>query len=329
MSWRLGVLMLVAAVGCGGAASRAPAHRDSRARLSLAFVVNRSGFNEIWRMRANGKARRPLTRRAPRRTDASGSQQPTWSPSGAHIAYVSSGVRRRVSDSDHEIYRMRADGKKKRRLTFNEVPDFEPSWSPDGKTIAFVRVLGGAGPPTAAIYAMNADGTKQREIATGSPGSVFLGDPAWSPNGKAIAYTRFSFVDEIGEAAVYLMDASGSNPRKLADDAADPSWSPDGRRIAFVTGRDANGRCLFHDCQGYAPEIYVMRADGSRPRRVTRSRKTDVSPAWSPGGRRIAFARIATENSDYEIYSIRPDGSGLRRLTRNNVWDYQPAWRPR
>jgi TolB protein len=100
--------------------------------------------------------------------------------------------------------------------------------------------------------------------------------------------------------------------------------------LAFVSDRDHNGRCLFHDCIGYANELYVARADGSRVRRLTRTPAVEQSPTWSPDGKRIAFARIANENAGYDIYTIRPDGNSLRRLTRQSAheWSYQPSWGP-
>ncbi|HEX9415433.1 MAG TPA: hypothetical protein VF895_01860 [Gaiellaceae bacterium] len=328
MQLRFAPILLVAVAGCGGAGSA-----GSPSTGSLAFVVNRAGFNEIWTMRATGANRRRLTERAPRGTDASGNSQPAWSPSGKEIAYVGSGTSTVEDEHALEIYVMGSDGRNKRRLTFNDVPDWAPSWSPDGNEIVFSRAFRwGRGPhPAVAVYAMRANGTEQWKLARESPnrGAIFLTNPAWSPDGKTIAYQRSVLTEQGGESAIYVMDPDGGNRRRIAGDAADPSWSPDGSRIAFVTERDRNGRCLFHDCAGYAPEIYVMRADGSHARRVTRSPQTDVNPTWSSDGLRIAFARIADESSDYEIFSIRPDGSDLRQLTENMVWDYQPTWQPR
>ena len=63
---------------------------------------------------------------------------------------------------------------------------------------------------------------------------------------------------------------------------AAPAWSPDGRKIAFVSDRDGNS------------EIYVMNADGSGQRRLTRNPAYDADPAWSPDGRTIAFVTTAT-----------------------------------
>ena len=103
-----------------------------------------------------------------------------------------------------------------------------------------------------------------------------------------------------------------------------PVASPGGRRIAFVSDR------------GGDEDIYVMNADGSRPRLLTRDRPRagggaplDTAPAWSPDGRRIAFASDRA-GGEQEIYVMNADGSGVRRLTRTarHVIDATPAWSP-
>ena len=127
--------------------------------------------------------------------------------------------------------------------------------------------------------------------------------PAWSPDGQRIAFSsnrdgkRIAFVsyDEL-----YVMDADGSNPTNLTQDAGDdgyPAWSPDGQRIAFVSERDGN------------PELYVMDADGSNPTRLTQDAGRDGSSAWSPDGQRIAF--VSRRDGNAEIYVIAADGSSL------------------
>jgi TolB protein len=72
------------------------------------------------------------------------------------------------------------------------------------------------------------------------------------------------------------------------------------------------------------PEIYVMNADGSEQRRLTRSTTRDRAPVWSPDGRRIAFVR-SRFNAYEDIYVMNADGSGQRRLIRNGVG---PHWSP-
>ncbi len=140
--------------------------------------------------------------------------------------------------------------------------------------------------------------------------------------GGKIAFLRTGGDSDTGD--IYLMNADGTGERNLTHHPGvngAPSWSPDGRRITFDSFR----------CPGNAAScdstIFVMDADGSGQHRLTR-RQGDRSPAWSPSGDRIAFARQVPGDLNYEIFVMKVDGTGVRRLTRNHVEDDLPAWSP-
>ncbi len=101
----------------------------------------------------------------------------------------------------------------------------------------------------------------------------------------------------VGGVTIVWRIAASTGPRQL---------------IAFASERDGNY------------EIYVMNADGSEQIRLTNDPATDVSPAWSPDGRRLAFP--SERNGSYGIYVMNADGSRQTRLT--NYRDYSPAWSP-
>jgi len=211
---------------------------------------------------------------------------------------------------NNEILVVSSAGGAPTRLTRNVASDSNPSWSADGKRIAFESNR--RGNPRryedSDVYVMRADGTGIRQLTFSN---AFDGDPAWS------WLNQIAFESErTGSSDVWVIDSDGSDETQLTKTAAfdgDPAWSPEGSRIAFTSSRDNGDR-----------EIYVMNADGSGQTRLTNTPGFDENPSWSPDGKRIAFDSMRDGN--LEIYVMNADGSKQTRVTNHPALDALPAW---
>ena len=241
-------------------------------------------------MNADGSGQRRLARNG---------HAPAWSPDGRKIAFF----------SGSQIYLMNADGSERRPVT-NRTGGRSLAWSPDGRKLAFLSGAG-CGDFCFSLYAVNSDGSGLRNLTAklagnGGPGRGPASDPAWSPDGRKIAFVRLNA--SFG-TPIYVVDADGSGLRNLTPKpvgafAYTPAWSPDGRKLAFTSERDGNS------------EVYVMNANGSGRRSLTRNPAFDADPAWSPDGRKIAF--VSNRDGSYGVYVMNADGSGQRRLAQRS-----------
>ena len=151
-------------------------------------------------------------------------------------------------------------------------------------------------------------------------------------NGK-IVFTHFDDPEDENSSDIYTMSPDGRHLLNLtpnsraADDFA--SWSADGRMIAFWstrTGRDNR----FVPALGRADqEIFVMNADGSGLRQVTKNEVDDGGPAWSPNGDRLVFHRFVDDIDHADLITVRVDGTGERNLTRSpRISERDGVWSP-
>ena len=217
-------------------------------------------------------------------------------------------------NGNRDIYVMGADGENQIRLTKHRSPDRHPSWSPDGKRIAFSsdRIsIGGE------IYVMDSDGKNVIRLTNGE----WDLNPAWSPDGKRIVFS--SRVEERAEhinTEIFVMDPDGRNQTRLTDNPmadAEPSWSPDSRKIAFISQRGEDD---------FRVQIYVMDSSGENQTRLTHDGGSNKrEPAWSPDGKSIAF--VLNDLGSLKIYVMDSDGKNRRKLTDGRQ-HWCPAWSP-
>jgi TolB protein len=226
-------------------------------------------------------------------------------------------------ERDPGIYSMNADGTGVRRLTRNP-RDYPGSWSADGRKLVYgssnLRV-GDKGE----IYVINADGTGKRRLTRDA---AFDCCPSWSADGTKILFTSA----RDGNNEIYVMNADGTGQRTISPSPSTQEfgavWSPDGRTIAFASDR-AGRPCPGLSGPGCNWEVYLMNADGSSPRNLTRHPWSDGRRGgllWSPDSEKIAFG--TNRDKDTEIYVMNADGSGQRRLTRTPGEQWAFSWSP-
>ncbi|WP_369601655.1 Tol-Pal system beta propeller repeat protein TolB [Hahella sp. SMD15-11] len=184
------------------------------------------------------------------------------------IAYVllrntSKGVRYVLEVAD-------ADGRNARVIAESAQPIISPSWSPDGRQIAYVSFERRRRP---AIFIQDVRTGARRQI------QQFEGlnsAPAWSPDGRKLALT----LSKDGNAEIYILDLTTNRLRRLTNHWAidtEPSWSPDGRSLVFTSDR------------GGGPQIYQISAEGGAPVRLTFEGRYNARPRFSDDGLKVYY----------------------------------------
>ncbi len=262
--------------------------------------------------------------------------------------------------ANDQIYVVPAGGGDARRLTNGEHASLAPSWSPDGKRLAFVQGSG-----------VTVVGPKGRPLVRLTSGrAVSVDPPSWSPDGRRLAFTGLSSPE--GNASIVVAGQDRFPPNVVAttrwgtgDSDRGPVWSPDGRLLAYCVqgpetpeqgGVRASGeldlavvspggaarrltsspgsesdprwspdgrRLLYSDS---SPALRLVPAAGGRSHLVVRLSAV-WGASWSPDGKLIAFVGNAPGESRTHLYVVRPDGTGLRRLTGEITPD-RPVWSP-
>jgi dipeptidyl aminopeptidase/acylaminoacyl peptidase len=307
-------------------------HPDGR---RIAFVVTTLSterdeyLSTIWVVDVDGGAPRPFTR-GPRRDTA-----PRWSPDGRWLAFVSERERK----TKGQLYVMPADGGEPLRLTDLRHGVTSPAWSPDGTRLAFVARVGGweepadeeerarSKPPRVIdvlkyksngtgfvydrprhVFVVAADGGPARQLTDGTFDDQY---PAWSPDGRWVAFTsaRHADRDEDNACDVWIVSADGGEPRRLTPTAGPVSWptfSPDGRMVAYLGHAHPRDVSRHH-------RVFTVPVTGGPPACLTAELDRNcepmmgaVGPEWLASTGVILFQ--VEDAGDVSLYGVRATG---------------------
>jgi Tol biopolymer transport system component/DNA-binding winged helix-turn-helix (wHTH) protein len=278
----------------------------------------------------------------------------SWSPDAKFIAISD----KAAAEDSGGVFVLAIDGSRSRQLTSpppGNVRDVAPAISPDGRTVAFIRVTSGG---VGEIYLVPFVGGEPRRLTFAD---AWLERIAWTPDGHDLVYSSGG---GLTDGTLWRVSASGGAPERLPvpdGNAASPALAARGNRLAYAhRSFDANvwqfdvatsparatpvravlastryeggpqyspdgKRIAFHSDRGGAFEIWASDADGANSVQLTTLGSSNTgTPRWSPDGRHIAFdARVG---GAADIFVIDPDGGPAHRLTTESTDDVVPSW---
>jgi len=241
---------------------------------------------------------------------------PVWSPDGKTIYFLSD---LRSVSGILEIYSIGIDGKELKRLTFDQLYDFNLALSPDGRKLAYISGHPKDDSIQRDIYVINPQNGAALPQITNDP--LYETSFSWSPDGQLVAFVvqrpgTLKFGD------LYVAAADGGNKLRLTKGLVlldTPSWSPDSSQLVVAIERNGN------------QDLYLINADGSGITRLTATDSREVRPVWSPNSQEIMY-ETTDENEVRNIFRINSSGNGVMQLTEEKQHpadvSYQPIWSP-
>ena len=223
-------------------------------------------------------------------------------------------------DSWREIFVMDWDGANAKPITRHRSIALSPSWSPDGKSVAYSALVKHRRAKRRNWDLFIYDIYRDKRWLVSSRLGVNSGS-TWHPNGKDLYLT----ISQKGRPDIFRINRNGKIQERLTRGPGrsmnvEPSITRDGRNMAFSSDRSGK------------PMVYTMNSKGQNVKRVTFAGRYNASPAWSPDGKKIAFAGY--DKGHFDIFVMNANGTGLVRLTSakkiGGGWanNEDPTWSP-
>ena len=254
-----------------------------------------------------------------------------------------------------DIYTIDTNGENLINLTNHPADDYSPTWSPDGRAMAYVSERDG----NPEIYVMDLNTKEQRRLTEHKATDI---DPAWSPDGRSIAFASNLARDHAADTDIYTMNTNGKKVNRLTNKGGNnstPSWSPDGKWIAFRSTQDGIGGIHVMTAEGekqraltqvsatnpaWAPDgtqscvvsenlggvaaltLFIVDVNGKNVQKLTDGTHASDEPSWSPDGASIVY--VSVRDGSKALYIIKTTGGEPRQLTEHLGQDFSPTWSP-
>jgi eukaryotic-like serine/threonine-protein kinase len=243
-----------------------------------------------------------------------------WSPDGKFIAFAEKDPK----EGPFRIFLVSADTLAKSALTsppggnladLNSPGegDFDPEFSPDGQSVAFVRKSSWI---SADIYIVSVGGGEPRRLTFTNTTIAGL---TWTADGREIIFSQNPVYVE-GNGSLWRIPASGGTAERFAEgghNAIHPRIARRGNHLAFIQGSG--------DLSIYRKELSAT-SSKSAPTKFIASTRNDASPEYSPDGRKVVFH--SDRSGQFEIWKCESDGSNAVQLTFLNKFAGSPRWSP-
>lgn len=234
---------------------------------------------------------------------------PTWSKDGLKITYTS------YKSGTPEIYNYNLITKQETKFVSKMQNSSGASWSPDGNLIAF-----SASSENGATYIFTMDKFSRNKKVLLDTSAIEV-EPAFSPNGKFLAYTSTKY----NRPMIFVRDLQNNTSTRITYAGffnASASWSPDSKRLAFAS----------YDKEIDRWDLFQVNVDGSNMERLTLNQGDNEKPSWSPDGRFILFQSDRTlkgsRNGPKKLYVMTKDGAYQKALNIPLAEVKQPTWGP-